>query len=143
MNLTTQIYAEICKQGAFISALVAGFSFAFLGTLLISSVRSRIIDWLIGLSVISISGLLLCVLAWTLTASRMTLLSSNNTSQVPEYFTGMHKSLSMVFISSFFVFLVTLGLSGWVRSRLLGILSTGISLIVLVFFISIMSHFFI
>ena len=27
MNLTPEIYAEICKQNAFISALVAGFSF--------------------------------------------------------------------------------------------------------------------
>jgi hypothetical protein len=143
MNLTTQIYAEICKQGAFISALVAGFSFAFLGALIVSAIKSKIIDWLIGLSIISISGLLVCSLAWTLTASRMAFLSSNNTSQVPEYFTGMHRSLSFVFIFSFFTFIATLGLSGWVRSRKMGIISSGISLIALVFFIAIMSHFLI
>jgi len=71
----------------------------------------------------------------------MTLLSANNTEQIPQYFTGMHKSLSFIFMLSFFVFLVTLGLSGWVRSRILGIFSSIISLTSLVLFVVIMSHF--
>jgi hypothetical protein len=39
MILSPENYAEVCKQSAFISALVAGFSFAFLGALLVSSVN--------------------------------------------------------------------------------------------------------
>jgi hypothetical protein len=141
MNLTTEIFAETCKQSAFISALVAGFSFAFLGALIVSSMKSMIIDWLMGFSMISIAGLLVCALAWTLTASRMAVYSGSNMGQVPQMFIDLHKKLSAVFILSFFFFLITLGLCGWVRSRKLGIISTLISLIAAIFFIMIMSKF--
>lgn len=97
MNLTPESYAEICKQSAFISALVA--------------------------------GLIICSLAWTLTASRMTLYIEGDIAQVPQTFLNLHKILSLIFVSSFFFFLVTLGLSGWIRSKTLGIVSSTISLI--------------
>jgi hypothetical protein len=141
MNLSTEVYAEICKQEAFISALVAGFSFAFLGALLVSSIKSRIIDWLISLSIISIAGLLVCALAWTLTASRMAFYNGSNPGQVQQVYIDMHQKLSFIFILSFFLFLISLGLSGWVRSRKLGIISIIISLITIIIFIYIMSHF--
>jgi len=141
MNLTPESYAEICKQSAFISALVAGFSFAFLGALIVSSIKNKIIDWILIFSTISIAGLLICALAWTLTASRMTLYSAGNIVQVPQTFLSLHKSLSLVFVSSFFFFLVSLGLGGWVRSKTLGIISSSISLIALIFFIVIMGKF--
>ena len=141
MNLSPENYAEVCKQSAFISALVAGFSFAFLGVLLVSSIKLRIIDWVISFSIISISGLLVCSLAWTLTASRMVLYGDNKMEQIPQVFLSLHKTLSFIFIFSFFLFLVTLGLSGWIRSRTIGIISGLVSLISLIFFILIMSHF--
>ncbi len=141
MNLTPESYAEICKQSAFISALVAGFSFAFLGTLIVSSVRNKIIDWIISFSSLSIAGLLICSLTWTLSASRMAIYSSDKINQVPPVFLSLHKKLSFVFISSFFFFLITLGLSGWIRSRRLGIISTVISAIAAILFLSIMRQF--
>jgi hypothetical protein len=141
MNLSTDVYAEICKQSAFISALVAGFSFAFLGALIISSNKSRVIDMLIAFSIISIAGFLVCALVWTLGASRMALYSGNDLQQVPQLFINLHRKLSVVFTLSFFFFLVTLGLSGWVRSYRLGIFSTIISVISLVFFFIIGSNF--
>jgi len=118
MNLTPESYAEICKQTAFISALVAGFSFAFLGALLVSSIKNKLIDWIMILSTLSIAGLLICSLAWTLTASRMTLYSGADIAQVPQTFLSLHKTLSFIFVSGFFFFLVTLGLSGWIKKRL-------------------------
>ena len=141
MNLTPESYAEICKQGAFISALVAGFSFAFLGTLIVSSIRNKIIDWIISFSSVSIAGLLICSLAWTLSASRMAIYTSDKINQVPPVFLSLHKKLSFIFISSFFSFIVTLGLSGWIRSRRLGIISTVISAIAAILFLSIMRQF--
>lgn len=114
MNLTPENYAEICKQSAFISALVAGFSFAFLGALLVSSIKNRIIDWVMTFSILSIAGLLICSLAWTLSASRMALYSGDKIIQVPQTSINLHQKLSFVFILSFFFFLVTLGLCGWI-----------------------------
>jgi hypothetical protein len=141
MTLTPESFAEICKQSAFISALVAGFSFAFLGALIVSSIKKKIIDWAIAFSTLSIAGLLICSLAWTLTASRMTLYSSIDIAQIPQNILSLHKTLSFIFISSFFLFLITLGLSGWIRSKSLGITSSTISLIATLFFINIMKHF--
>jgi hypothetical protein len=141
MNLTPESYAEICKQSAFISALVAGFSFAFLGTLMVSYLKNKLVDWIMAFSVLSIAGLLICSLAWTLTASRMTIYSGSGSTQVPQIFLNLHKSLSLIFVSSFFFFLVTLGLSGWIRSRTLGVISSVISLFGTIFFIVIMKQF--
>jgi len=141
MNLSPENYAEICKQSAFISALVAGFSFAFLGALLISSVQNRIINWVMSFSTLAIAGLLICSLIWTLSASRMALYNGNNITQVPQNFLDLHRILSIIFILSFLSFLATLGLSGWIRSRNLGIISSLISLISTIFFIVIMRQF--
>jgi hypothetical protein len=141
MNLTPESYAEICKQSAFISALVAGFSFAFLGVLLVSSIKNVLIDWILTFSTLSIAGLLICSLAWTLTASRMTLYSEGGIVQVPQSFLDLHKTLSLIFVFSFLFFLVSLGLCGWVRSKALGIISSSISLIATIFFLVIMQKF--
>jgi hypothetical protein len=141
MNLSPESYAEICKQSAFISALVAGFSFAFLGTLLIHPVKNKITDWVMTFSILSITGLLICALAWTLSASRMVIYHGNEVTQVPQTFLNLHKTLSFLFIFSFFSFLVTLGLSGWIRSRTMGIISSVIALMATVFFIVIIKHF--
>jgi hypothetical protein len=141
MNLTPENYAEICKQSAFISALVAGFSFAFLGSLLVSSVKSRIIDWVMIFSTLSVAGFLICSLAWTLSASRMALISGGGIINIPQLFINLHRFLSKMFIISFFFFLVTLGLSGWIRSAKLGIVTGLISLTASVIIVTILGKF--
>lgn len=141
MNLNPENYAEICKQSAFISALIAGFSFAFLGALLIESVKKKITDWVVTFSILSIAGLIICSCFWTLSASRMALLLSNNISQVPAEYIGIHKVLSVIFVSSFLFFLVTLGLSGWIRSRVIGLVSGSVSFVAIVFFFLTIRHF--
>jgi hypothetical protein len=141
MNLSTESFAEICKQSAFISALVAGFSFAFLGAILVSTINKKIVDWVMTFSTLSIAGLLICSLAWTLCASRLQLYTGTGTVQIPQNLLSLHKTLSFVFISSFCFFLVTLGLSGWMRSRRTGIISSVISFVATVFFLLIMRQF--
>jgi hypothetical protein len=141
MNLTPESYAEICKQLAFISALVAGFSFAFISVLLTSDLNKRIIDWVIGFSIASIAGFLICSLTWTLSASRMAIYTSGNIKELPVLFIHMHQILSFIFVLSFFLFCITLGLSGWIRSRKLGIVTSIIALFSGAFFIWLLSNF--
>jgi hypothetical protein len=141
MNLSTDSYAEICKQTAFISALFAGFSFAFLGALLVSTINKRITDWIIGISMSSIMGLLYCSIGWTLSASRMAFLSATGIKDLPLKFISMHRTLSIVFSLSILLFLLTLGLSGWIRSKKLGFVTAIIATFSLIFFINLMSNF--
>jgi hypothetical protein len=141
MNLSPESYAEMCKQLAFISALVGAFSFAFVGALLVSPMEKRVIDWILGFSISSIAGFLVCSLSWTLSASRMAILIGTGIKGLPLLFINMHRLLSLIFILSFFLFLITLGLSGWIRSRKLGIFSGIIALLSSIFFIWIISNF--
>jgi hypothetical protein len=141
MNLSPESYAEICKQLSFISALVAAFSFAFISVLLTSDSKHRIVDWVIGFSIASIAGFLVCALSWTLSASRMAIYTGNNIKELPELFLHMHKILSFIFVLSFLLFFITLGLSGWIRTRKLGLISSIIALLSGGFFIWLMSNF--
>jgi hypothetical protein len=141
MNVSPESYAEICKQLAQISALVAGFSFAFISVLLTSSSGKRIIDWVLGFSISTIAGFLICALTWTLSASRMAIYVEQNINALPQLFVGLHRILSFIFILSFFLFFITLGLTGWIRSKKLGLISCIISLFSGVFFFWLMSNF--
>ena len=45
MNLSPDIIAELFRQCALISALIAGFSFAFLAVILTNKTTKKIDDW--------------------------------------------------------------------------------------------------
>ena len=49
--------------------------------------------------------------------------------QFPASLNPMHSRLSLLFIAGMFLFLATLGLSGWIRSRSLGILSSVVAFV--------------
>ncbi|HEX2921811.1 MAG TPA: hypothetical protein VHO50_11665 [Bacteroidales bacterium] len=134
MNFTPEIFGEICRQGAFISAIIAGFSFAFIGALLVSQVKNKIIDVVLSFSILSIAGLLICALFWTLMASGMGMYVGIEISQIPQSLISLHKTLSLLFILSILFFLVTLALSGWIRSRILGVISASVSVASTAFF---------
>ena len=133
MNLSPEIIAELFRQCAFISALIAGFSFAFLAVILTNKTTKQIDDWTAGFAIAATAGLIVCALGWTLSVPRVLELSANisaNTPvQLPESYLSIHRSLSITFIACFFFFLTSLGLSGWIRSRRLGVVSSIITII--------------
>ena len=145
MNLSSEIYAEIFRQCAFISALIAGFSFAFLAVILTSATRKKIDDWTAGFAIAATAGLIVCALGWTFSVPRVLALSLNNSVntpiQLPETYRTIHRTLSLTFISCFFFFLTSLGLSGWIRSRKLGVVSSIISLLAAIYAIWLMQYF--
>jgi len=147
MNLSPEILAETFRQCAFISALIAGFSFAFLAVILTSSTRKRVDDWTAGFAIAATAGLIVCALGWTLSVPRMLAMATTSSSvtapfQLPEPFHTIHRSLSITFIICFFLFLTSLGLSGWIRSIKLGIISTIITVFAAIYALWLL-HFFI
>jgi|WetSurMetagenome_2_1015567.scaffolds.fasta_scaffold353941_3 hypothetical protein len=145
MNLTPEVYAEIFRQSAFISALVAGFSSAFISVLVTSAPPKRIVGWTIACSIAATAGLLVCALGWTLSASRMAVLAAAQQPGTPfqlrDVYRGIHRSLSLTFIACFFLFFASLGLSGWIRSRAVGVVSTVIAIGAALFAYSILRSF--
>lgn len=134
MTNTPETLADLFRQLAFISALVGGFAFAFLGVLLPSPARSRLVEWTAGTTMATAASLIVCVIGWTLMASDVITSTPANASAEEFLKTAlklnrMHSRLSLLFTLSMFLFLASLGLSGWVRSRALGIVSTVIALL--------------
>jgi hypothetical protein len=142
MNAKVEAAAELFRQLAFISALLGGFSLGFLVQLLATNPERRIASWTIGFSIAASAGLIVCVLGWTLSAA--TILGSMTEpemAQLSTRLTLLHRRLSLAFIGSLLLFLVSLGLCGWIRSRVMGIVSSAIALIAAVAALLILASF--
>lgn len=139
---TPESLADLFRQLAFISALIGGFAFAFLGVLLTVPSRSKVVEWTAGTSLATTGSLIICVVGWTLMASQVALTApAAGTFRFPASLNTMHSRLSLLFIIGMLLFLASLGLSGWVRSRSLGVISTGIALIACVALMFVISPF--
>jgi hypothetical protein len=146
MTDTPESLADLFRQLAFISALIGGFAFAFLGVLLTVPSRSRIVEWTAGMATATVAGLMICVIGWTLMASDV-ITSTPAKASAEEFLkvalklNRMHSLLSLLFIAGMLLFLASLGLSGWVRSRALGIASSVIALLAAVGLMLVLSPF--
>jgi hypothetical protein len=136
---------EVFRQTAFISAVVGGFIFGFVAVFLTSSCRKRIVGWTAVLAIASAVGFLICVLGWTMGIPRLQILVSEQPNEILNTLfkplTELHRLLSLVFIASMFLFIVSLGISGWVRSKTVGIASCTLAGIAFVFFAHILRIF--
>jgi hypothetical protein len=145
MMLKPELTAEMFRQLAFISALVGGFAFAFVGVLLVAPVQSRVVSWTAGISMAASSGLVVCALGWSLGASVVLVGASMEAgadkSSLSASLNIMHLRLSLAFIVSILLFLISLGLSGWIRSRNLGIVSTCIAVLAAISSLLVLSPF--
>jgi len=133
MNPPPEVMAELFRQLAFISALIGGFSLAFLVQLLIAHLESRIADCTIGFSMAATAGLIICAVGWTLSAVVIIDPGAQaETMRLSGTLTQLHTRLSEGFVISLFVFFVSLGLCGWIRSRVMGFVSSTIALLAIV-----------
>jgi hypothetical protein len=147
MNVSVEVIAELFRQGAFVSALVAGFSFTFLAIILTSSSKKRVCDWTAGFAAAATAGLIVCALGWTFGVPRLLAMQANTSGAAtfklpPADMRLLHRSLSITFLACFFMFLTSLGLSGWIRSTRLGVVSACIAAIAAGYAIWLM-HFFV
>jgi len=120
--------AEFYRQFAFVSSVLAGFSFTFYGTLLIAARQHRAGTWAAFLAVAASVAFLPVTLGMTFAAARAT-------NQSGDYSTSSAAAdpqlvlLSMLFLSGMVLLFASFGVSGWIRSRGLGIATTSLSLI--------------
>jgi len=120
--------AEFCRQFAFVSSVLAGFAFAFYGTLLVAAREHRAGAWAAFFAVAASVAFLPVTLGMTFGAVRAANQaresSVSNLAADPQI--GL---LSMLFLSGVVFLLASFGISGWMRSRGLGIATTSLSLI--------------
>jgi hypothetical protein len=122
--------AELFRQLAFVSALIAGFSLTFLVQLLTAQSTRRVVNWTIGFSLAATAAMIVCALGWTLSAA--VIIDPRTHADLARWsgtLSLLHARLSLTFISGILLFLVGLGLCGWVRSRVMGMVSSAIALL--------------
>jgi Zn-dependent protease with chaperone function len=145
MQFPPGVYSELFRQTAFISALIAGFAFTFAGVLITNDSKRPIVGWTAAFSILASAVLVVCALGWTLSAPRMAALASgpgaSSGIEMPDMYKQIHRCLWITFSAGFIFFLTSLGLSGWIRSRVLGAVSTIAAIMAGLLTIWVLSHF--
>ena len=120
--------AEFYRQFAFVSSVLAGFAFTFYGTLLVAAREHRTGAWAAFFAVAASVAFLPVTLGMTFNAvhavNQPRQLSVSTAAADPQI-----ALLSMLFLSGVVFLLASFGISGWMRSRGLGIATTSLSLI--------------
>jgi hypothetical protein len=120
--------AEYCRQFAFVSSVLAGFAFAFYGTLLVAACEHRVGAWAAFLAVAASVAFLPVTLGMTFGAVR-------GVNQPGEFSASNLAAdrqialLSMFFLAGVGLLPDSFGVSGWLRSRDLGIATASLSFI--------------
>ena len=110
MSPPIEVMAELFRQLAFISALIGGFSLAFLVQLLAAHFGHRIADWTIGFSMAATAGLIVCAVGWTLSAVVVIDPAAQaETMRLSGTLTHLHMRLTDGFVMSLLLFFVSLG----------------------------------
>ena len=120
--------SEIAKQIASMSAILGGFAATFLGVLLQSSDTRRHVGWAAGAAAVASASFIIAVIAGTL----LGLVLNPEAPQkfaTPEFTPWALHVMLVSFGIGIYANLLSLGLSGWIRSRALGIVTSVAALI--------------
>jgi hypothetical protein len=120
--------AEYYRQFAFVSSVLAGFAFAFYGTLLVAAREHRAGAWAAFFAVASSVAFLPVTLGMTFGAVH----AADQPREVSVSTAGADPQialLSMLFLSGVIFLLASFGISGWMRSRGLGVATSSLSLL--------------
>lgn len=113
---------ELFRQLAFITAILGGFSITFLSVLLTASAKHHMINWIVGVTTVAATCFVLSAVGSTFSA----VIASYN-DPLPSDIEALHEPLSLLFLGGSVLLFTVLGMSGWIRSRRLGIATTVIA----------------
>lgn len=124
-QLLAEYLAELARQLSFVSAFLGGFAATFLGTLLFAPAESRAARWAIALTALSSSTFIVAVL-WT------TMLTVGLDPHAPGGAVSARGTQARVIsvlavMVGIYALLASIGLSGWLRSRRLGWITSTIA----------------
>ena len=119
-----QFYSEAYRQIAFVSAVLGGFSVAFLGVILVAKDQRRLTGWTIALSIAASVMFILVTflnsfLAFTLPGFNAKLLTD-----LPPQVLSVAEFGVLAFYGGVFALLASLALGGWMRSKAVGWFAT-------------------
>jgi len=132
-EINPQYIVAVAEQLSFVSAFLGGISATILITIVVFTSDKRSVNWIVSSSALAACSLLVAVVAsWRL----IILLNPEipiqvNDGLIKTLWAGMLIGYGIGFLS----LLASIGLSGWLRSRRDGIITTTIASIAVIFFI--------
>jgi hypothetical protein len=115
--------AEIAKEVAAMSAFLGGFAATFVGILLQSSESRRHVTWAAAAAALAAASFIVAVIAGTLLGLVLNPQAPSEFA-TPEFSPWAFHVLVVAFAVGIYSNLLSLGLSGWIRSRTLGIITS-------------------
>ena len=133
MELTSRYILAVAEQLSFVSAFLGGVSATILVTIVVFTSPKKSVNWIVGSSALAASSLLIAVIAsWRLSILlHPDLPASVEQSIINVLWSGMIIGYIMGFIG----LLTSIGLSGWLRSKQTGIITSSISVVAVLFFV--------
>ncbi|MFD2933909.1 hypothetical protein [Spirosoma flavum] len=123
-TLRPEYLAEIARQIGSLSAFLGGFAAAFFGTLLALNSPQRTISWALVSAAFASMAFVVAVVACTNLV--IILHPQAPTSIAPE--SGGARVLAVLgFLLGAYALLLSIGLSGWLRSRRMGVVTSGLA----------------
>jgi hypothetical protein len=126
MNII-EFYAEAYRQIAFVSAVLGGFSVAFLGVLLVAGDERKLAGWTIGISIASSVMFIIATFLDSFLVFTLPGFAAQSLEDLPESVLGIAGWAVFAFYGGVFALLSSLSLGGWLRSKQVGIAATSIS----------------
>jgi hypothetical protein len=121
--INAEFLAETGKQIASLSAFLGGFAATFLGILLQSPNSRRHVGWAAGAAAVASAAFILAVISGTTLALVMHPGAPPDIAK-PTFLPQVRILIMIAFTCGVYSMLLSLGLSGWIRSRQLGIVTS-------------------
>ena len=122
--VNAEFVAETGRQIASLSAFLGGFAATFLGILLQSPNSRRHVGWAAGAAAVASASFILAVISGT-TLALVSHPGAPANMAKPTFLPEVRTLILFTFASGIYSILLSLGLSGWIRSRQLGIVASG------------------
>ncbi len=129
MEMTPEYWNALANHFILISALLAGFSIAFVANLIVSDTKSRVMKYLQITATIAASSFLISLFSMTkilmMTTKGYPLKIDENTFYIPRIIGGVTFMIGIIALSTL------IAISGWTKSKSMGIITTIIGILTL------------
>ncbi|TDF42260.1 hypothetical protein EYS14_05380 [Alteromonadaceae bacterium M269] len=133
-ELNPSYVTAVAEQLSFVSAFLGGISATILFTIVVFTSPKKSVSWIVSASALAACSLLVAVVAsWRLTILLHPDLPISVDSNVVKV---LWASMLIGYGLGFLSLLASIGLSGWLRSRKTGLITTCIALVAVLFFVA-------